>query len=218
MDASQVWYASYGSNLSRQRFEHYLLGGTPAGGRRRYLGSADRAPPQADRPFDLPYRLRFGGASRTWGGGMAFIETTARGHTLARLYRISGQQFGDVHGQENGGDARPADLATLGPGQRVRAGGGNYPMIMCCGHVDSVPVYTFTAEHVPTPAAPAPAYLRTIATGLAEAHGLTVSQIVAYLRAAPTVDASYRRSELSTIAQAGVASAMVPPPRHSSPS
>lgn len=216
--SSFVWYAGYGSNLSRRRFAHYLQGGTPAGGRRRYTGAADRRPPRDTRPFHLPYRLRFGGASRTWGGGMAFVDTSATGRTLARLYRISAEQFADVHAQENGGDARSTDLTALAPGQHVRAGGGNYPVIVCCGHVDGERVYTFTAARVPAPAAPRPAYLRTIAAGLAEAHRLQPPEIVAYLRTAPTVDASYRPSALSAIARAGVASAIVAPPRHSSPS
>jgi hypothetical protein len=216
--SAHVWYASYGSNLSRRRFEHYLTGGTPTGGRRRYPGARDRSAPSDDRPYHLPYRLRFGGASRTWGGGMAFVDTTAAGRTLARMYRLTVGQFGDVHTQENGGDADPADLADLAPGQAVRAGRGNYPLVVCCGHVDAAPVLTFTCDEVPTATAPARAYLRTIAGGLAESHALTTVGIVAYLRTAPAVRAAYDRAALSTIARAGVAASMVPPPRHSSPS
>jgi hypothetical protein len=216
--ASHVWYASYGSNLSRRRFEHYLTGGTPAGGRRRYPGARDRSAPTADRPYRLPFRLRFGGASRTWGGGMAFVDTAAHGRTLARMYRLTAGQFDDVHAQENGGDADAADLADLAPGEAVRAGRGNYPMVVCCGHVDAAPVLTFTCERIPTAAPPARAYLHTIARGLAESHALTTDRIVTYLAAAPAVRAAYDRAALSTIARAGMADAMVPPPRHSSPS
>ncbi len=212
---SHVWYASYGSNLSRRRFERYLHGGVPAGGRRWYRGATDRTPPRADRPFDLPFRLRFGGASRTWGGGMAFVDPAVAGRTLARLYRITAAQFADVHAQENGGDAHPADLGALAPGQRVRAAGGNYPMIVCCGVLDRMPVLTFTAERMPGPAAPAAPYLRTIAAGLAEAHRLAAPRIVRYLRSARAVRAAYPAPELLAVVRAGVASAIVPPPRHS---
>lgn len=215
---SHVWYASYGSNLSRDRFVRYLEGGTPVGGARRYLGARDRTPPSGDRPFVLPYRLRFGGASRTWGGGMAFVDTATPGRALARLYRLSAGQFADVHAQENGGDAEPADLVALAPGQGVRAADGNYPMVVCAGHVDDAPVFTFTCEQLPRPASPAHAYLRTIASGLAEAHRLSRAAIVAYLRRAPAVRDTYGVAALSTIARAGIAAAMVPPPRHSSPS
>jgi hypothetical protein len=216
--ASHVWYASYGSNLSRHRFERYLHGGTPVGGRRHYAGARDRTLPAADRPFHLPWRLRFGGTSRTWGGGMAFVDIGVRGRTLARLYRLTAGQFADVHAQENGGAADPTDISALTPGRPVRAGAGNYPMIVCCGHVDDVPVVTFTTDRVPHPAAPTAAYLRTIASGLAESHRLTPHAIVRYLRAAPAVRNAYDEATLAVVARAGVAAATVPPPRHSSPS
>lgn len=216
--ASHVWYASYGSNLSRQRFTHYLSGGTPAGGRRHYPGARDRSAPSGDRPLRLPYRLRFGGASRTWGGGMAFLDTATGGGTLARMYRLTADQFGDVHAQENGGDADAADVHTMAPGQQVRAGGGNYPIVVCCGRADGAPIVTFTCASVPDPTPPAAAYLRTIAGGLAEAHGLAADGIVRYLHGAPAVRSAYEPAALEAIVREGVAAAMVPPPRHSSPS
>ena len=216
--STRVWYASYGSNLSRHRFDHYLRGGTPDGGRRHYPGCRDRRAPTADRPVTLPYRLRFGGTSRTWGGGMAFVDTAAPGRTLGRAYLISAGQFADVHAQENGGDAGATDIAALPPGEPVRAGGGNYPMIVRCDEGQHVPVLTFTAPTVPSAAAPAGAYLGAIAAGLAEAHRLTVAAIVHYLRSAATVRVAYDVAGLSAIVRAAVTASIVPPPRHSSPS
>jgi hypothetical protein len=216
--STRVWYASYGSNLSRHRFERYLDGGVPRGGRRRYPGARDRRPPSGDRPVALPYRLRFGGASRTWGGGMAFLDTAARGHVLARAYRITVEQFADIHAQENGGDADVADLAAVGDGQRVVAGRGNYPVIVRCGTLDGAPMFTFTAEHLPSCNPPVAAYVRTIATGLAESHRMATAPIVDYLRAAPAVGASYDPATLSAVVAAGVDDAMVAPPTHSGPS
>jgi hypothetical protein len=216
--SSHVWYASYGSNLSRHRFEHYLHGGTPVGGRRHHPGARDRTPPAEDRPFHLPWRLRFGGASRTWGGGMAFVDITERGRTLARMYRLRAGQFADVHAQENGGNALPTDIGALRPGTPVRAGGGNYPLLVCCGHIDGVPVVTFTSDTLPRRVAPATAYLRTIAAGLAESHCLNPTAIARYLRGSPAVRAAYDEDTLAAVASAGVAAAIVPPPRHSSPS
>ena len=216
--SSHVWYASYGSNLSRHRFERYLDGGTPVGGRRHYRGARDRTPPADDRPLHLPWRLRFGGASRTWGGGMAFVDVTARGRTLARMYRLRAGQFADVHAQENGGDALPTDIGALPPGTPVRAGGGNYPVIVCCGRIDGVPVVTFTSDALPRRAAPASAYLRTIAAGLAESHRLGPEAIARYLRDAPAVRHAYDEDALAAVARAGIPAAIVPPPRHSSPS
>lgn len=215
---TRVWYASYGSNLSRHRFERYLRGGTPRGGRRRYPGARDRSPPSGDRPVSLPYRLRFGGASRTWGGGMAFVDTTTDGHVLARAYRITIEQFADIHAQENGGDADATDLAAVADGQGVVAGRGNYPVIIRCGTLEGTPMFTFTAERLPFRSPPATAYVRTIATGLAESHRLTTPPIVDYLRVAPAVGASYDPALLWTVVAAGVDEAMVAPPTHSTPS
>jgi len=215
---THVWYAGYGSNLSRHRFERYLHGGTPTGGRRSYPGARDRTPPSADRPYALPYRLHFGGASRTWGGGMAFVDTTRPGRVLARAYRVTAQQFADIHAQENGGAADATDLSLVGDGEQVVAGRGNYPVIVCCGRLDGLPVFSFTATHLPARRAPRPAYLRTIAAGLAEAHGLTPAAIMAYLRRAPAVRAAYDPPVLSAVVRDGVADAIVPPPTHSAPS
>ena len=213
---NHIWYAGYGSNLLRHRFLRYLHGGTPLGGMRRYPGARDCTPPSADRPFTLPYRLHFGGASRTWGGGMAFVDTTARGRVLARLYRVTTEQFADVYAQENGGAADPADVAAIADGEHIVAGRGNYPMIVRCASLDGLPVVLFTAERMPQRRAPRRAYLRTIAAGLAESHRLAPPAIVAYLRSAPAVRATYDASALSAVVRDAVADTMVPPPTHSS--
>lgn len=229
-----VWYAAYGSNLSRTRFEHYLRGGTPPGGRRRYAGARDHTAATHDRPATLPWPLRFAGRSRTWGGGMAFVDTAAHGRTLARLYRITADQLVDVHAQENAGDTDVCDVRTMEPGDRIAAGRGNYPDIVCCRRLDGEPMVTFAATQVTTPAPPSPPYLRTIAVGFAEAHGLDRAAIVSYLRATPVVAAAYSRRALDDIVadadqdhliaastgttDAATVDVMVAPPTHSSPS
>lgn len=149
---------------------------------------------------------------------MAFVDTTIHGHVLARAYRITVEQFADLHAQENGGDADAADLAAFGDGQRVIAGRGNYPVIIRCGTLDGVPMFTFTAERLPSCNVPSAAYVRTMAAGLAESHHMTTTPIVDYLRAAPAVGASYDPATLSTVVAAGVEDAMVAPPTHSGPS
>ena len=40
-----IWYVAYGSNLSRQRFHHYLRGGRPHGNDREYPGCRDTSDP-----------------------------------------------------------------------------------------------------------------------------------------------------------------------------
>src|SRR5438552_4124720 len=83
-----VWYATYGSNLSRERFDVYLRGGTPVGGAHTYPGCRDPSPPASDRPWECDFGLRFGGRSQTWGGGVALIDRIpGELPTKLRLYR-----------------------------------------------------------------------------------------------------------------------------------
>src|SRR5438132_918472 len=84
-----VWYAAYGSNLSRERFDVYLRGGTPVGGRHEYPGCRDQSPPVEDQRWDCRSSLRFGGKrpSQTWGGGVALIDPApSEVLTKVRLY------------------------------------------------------------------------------------------------------------------------------------
>jgi hypothetical protein len=75
---ADLWYAAYGSNLARDRFENYLSGGRPVGATRHYPGARDSSPPIDDRPLLLPGRLFFAWESPTWGGGIAFYDPPAR--------------------------------------------------------------------------------------------------------------------------------------------
>ncbi|NOX31727.1 MAG: hypothetical protein GXP35_17035, partial [Actinobacteria bacterium] len=112
--SGQVWYASYGSNLLRQRFEHYLTGGTFRGAPQRgqHVGARDSALPTDDRAWRVPHGLRFAGESTRWsGGGVAFLDpAVGSGEAVVRMYRITAAQFSDVAAQENG--LRPGDLSV----------------------------------------------------------------------------------------------------------
>ena len=73
-----VWYVAYGSNLSQDRFACYVAG-RPAGGRPAQLpGCRDRTPPREIVGLPAPGPLRFGGLSRVWGGGLAFLDPERR--------------------------------------------------------------------------------------------------------------------------------------------
>ena len=74
---SHVWYVSYGSNLSADRFACYIVGGVPPGGSRANPGARDRRLPERTIPVDLPGTGYFAGESPQWGGGVAFYT---RGH------------------------------------------------------------------------------------------------------------------------------------------
>ena len=96
----EVWYVSYGSNMSRERLAAYLEGGRPRGARASYVGARDPSPPAADIAVELPGRLYFAGESSIWGGGVAFYDHDESGPTAARAYRITAAQFADVAAQE----------------------------------------------------------------------------------------------------------------------
>ena len=185
-----VWYAAYGSNLSRDRFLTYLKGGRPPGASRSYRGARDTRPPTAERAFTMPGQVFFGWESPTWGGGIAFYDADTSGAVLARVYRVTEQQFADVAAQEMHREpGEHLDLGHVLQHARQELGPGRYETLHLVGELDGEPVLTFTAtkrlavQRNP----PSPAYLRTVAHGLRETHGVGVDDVVAYLLRCPGV-------------------------------
>ena len=205
-----VWYLAYGSNLSQRRFACYLEGGRPDGADRTYLGCRDPSPALDDRPVALPFRVRFGGASRVWGGGLAFVDHTRTGITYGRAYLLRIAQFGDVMVQENAldvvdddgaarlcehgerlADELPRAVATTRPGEVALLADGNYGALVSCGTIDGRPALTFTSPGLgELPAnGPAPAYLDVLVDGLVEAWGLTPAAALRWWLARPGASA-----------------------------
>jgi hypothetical protein len=183
-----VWYASYGSNLCRERFLCYVRGGRPDGASRDYPGARDATPPSDDRPLLIGGEVVFGSESRTWGGGTAFYDARSFGRTLARAYRVTSYQFADVAAQEMHREpGEDLDLSQVMENSRHELGPGRYETLHLVGQLDGEPVLTFTAPDPGTLAqrAPSPAYLSMLARGLGESHGLTAPEVLAYLRGRP---------------------------------
>jgi hypothetical protein len=187
--SANVWYAAYGSNLSRERFDVYLLGGRPAGASHAYPGCRDRSPPLDDVADELDTQLAFGGYSQTWGGGVAFVRDTPNARAKVRLYRITLEQFADVVAQEN----------WLVPGtvliepsteQVVLDGDHTYRLVIPLGVRDGVPVMTVSQLAAAEVAEPTSAYLRHIAVGLRESHAMSSEDVVDYLVRAPGAPAA----------------------------
>lgn len=205
----QVWYASYGSNLSRDRFLHYLSGGRPDGASRTYPGARDRTPPADDRALTLPGQTFFAWESPTWGGGIAFYDAESEGPTLARAYLVSEQQFADVAAQEmHRVPGEDLDLAHVLEHSRHDLGPGRYEALHLVGELEGRPVLTFTT---PDPTAlqqnpPTAAYLAMIAAGLREAHHLSDDEVTDYLLGRPGIGDEWSRARL-----AGVLSGSAPP-------
>lgn len=69
-----VWYASYGSNLNRDRFLCYIKGGKPKGSEKAEIGCEDKALPIKEATYIMHYPLYFAKSAVRWQNqGVAFI-------------------------------------------------------------------------------------------------------------------------------------------------
>jgi hypothetical protein len=197
MDQSRVWYAAYGSNLSRERFDVYIRGGVPEGSTHAYPGCRDRSPPAADRPWECDFELRFGGRSKTWGGGVALIAHPGTAPAKLRLYLVTLEQLADVVAQENWLEPGAVDLNGVVFEPRHVIGPDHvYRVVLSLGELDARPVLTVTQDATVATAAPSVPYLRHVAQGLREAHRCTDEEIADYLGSRPGVAGAYARDEL----------------------
>ena len=185
-----VWYVSYGSNMSSARLSVYLDGGVPVGGTHHNPGARDSTAPRRDAAVDLPGALYFAGDSQQWGGGVAFYDHDAPGGpTAARAYLVTAGQFADIAAQEmrripeEGGPLEEIVIGGIDGGIH-HAGPGHYETLVEVGRLDGAPMLLFTAphgiDHVEH-TRPAPAYVATLAAGLAESRQWDQQQVEAYL-------------------------------------
>jgi hypothetical protein len=188
-----IWYASYGSNLSyRNRFLCYIAGGKPAGAKRWNPGCRDKTPPSDINPIPLNCELYFAAYSDSWGGSPAFIRRGSRKSvTYGRAYLITDEQFNDVVIQENGGE--PDGSRIVPPYEQLSRmetftlpSNPLYGLLWRVGSEKGSPVITFTtARRDLAIGAPSEAYVKIIAAGLKETYPrLTDRDIAAYLRQA----------------------------------
>lgn len=109
----------------------------------------DKTAPIENQPYTINYPMYFGGMSRIWECSVAFIDSTKTGSTFGRIYRIKKTQFEEIQAME----------------------GKNYSKKMMLGHVNDIPVYTFTSEtRKDCGAMPSSDYLTTIFEGLKETY------------------------------------------------
>lgn len=196
--SEQVWYAAYGSNLHWPRFRCYLQGGRAPGGLRVHAPCRDPRPPRCAVAATLPFPLFFAGASPTWGGGVAFLDPTRRdATTLVRLYLLTREQFADVvAGEGHHPRVRLPGRQAAAPAHYTVAP-GRYGTVVACGQRDARAILTVTGSPAgAAPAAPRPAYVRMLAAGLAETHGLSPRETADYLAAVPGIRGAYGRDDL----------------------
>ncbi len=200
-----VWYASYGSNLLRERFRCYLVGGTPPGSRHHHPPSDAPREPGEDLALLAPGALVFAGDASPWGGGgVAFWDPDGPGTTLMRGWRLTLAQFLEVVHLENGGRERaraavPEQLWRTGETQLTD---GWYGRLVVLTTLAGLPVVTFTSPRAASlePAAPSAAYATVVRRGLLETFGpsgrgsLTPAEADGYLGAARGYRAGGSRS------------------------
>jgi hypothetical protein len=188
---SLVWYVGYGSNLSRERMGHYLAGGRPEGAARTYPGCRDTSPPVESRAVWLTGEVVFAWDSPTWGGGVAFLDPTGPGRAPGLAHLITAGQFADVAAQEMRRDpGEDLDLTDVLRDGRHEMGPGRYETLHLLGELDGHPMLTFSASdasRLPRNPPTAP-YLRRMADGLRESHGMDEDAIATYLATRPGAD------------------------------
>jgi hypothetical protein len=199
-DDEPVWYASYGSNCSATRFSAYLTGSQADGARHAERGARDSTPPAASEPHWFPNPVRFLGDSSKWGGGgVAFLDHAPSAPSPGRRYLITKGQFDDVAAQESRREHRPLEIDKLETGVVSTLGDGFYDGLLLLPSIDGVPVLTFTSpiplDDRPTNA-PSPAYLGTIARGLADVHEAEATTIAEWLLQSPGIAAGWTVEEI----------------------
>jgi hypothetical protein len=200
----RVWYASYGSNASWDRFRTYLEGGAAPGAGTAQRGARDPSPPDDDLAVELPFTIYFARTSRKWGGSVAFADHERHDPPvgLGRAWLLTIEQFEDVAAQESGRDAMACDLEVLRRDGHLRCGDGWYDQLLHVGDHGGMPIVTFTATEPlgdqPT-GAPSGPYLRHVGAGLRAAHRLDDDELARYLLSCPGVSSGWDRASLDAL-------------------
>ncbi|MQA80953.1 MAG: histone deacetylase [Streptosporangiales bacterium] len=205
---SQVWYASYGSNMDPVRLRAYIAGGCLPPGRRTYPGCRDTRMPSRSEPIVLPGRMYFALESPTWTGGLALYDPDDPGETPAAAHLVTAGQFADIAAQEMrrepGADVDLGELLRTG---RASLGPGRYDTLVCHGDIDGMPVVTFTAPWRSADVewnAPVAAYLGHVAAGLVQTRGWSAERVADYLVSRPGAAGAWERADVMALAGASL--------------
>ena len=195
-DASRVdkiWYLSYGSNLSLDRFMCYVAGGVPVGSSRLYYGCRDKSKPLKSEGVVFKGSMFYAGESQQWGGGgFSFVDFNVDSLVLGRMYLITCEQFEDLVAQECGGEAGDVsiDFDQLIRDGRIVDDGLYGHMVHVCDY-EGMPVVSFTTsftlgdivtgESYLKLNKPSEAYCNVVRNGVMEAFGISVDDADEYV-------------------------------------
>ena len=146
-------------------------------------------------------QLFFAWEAQKWdGGGVAFLSPVESrdASTICRLYKITVEQFEDVHMAEAGAeDPRPLDLVDLITKGSLPQYDRLYGLALHLGTHDGSPVITLTTERTDLAEnCPSVGYAATIARGLVECTMMTAEEAVDYVLATRGVDQRLDRGKL----------------------
>lgn len=166
MNEELVWYASYGSNLLRDRIMCYINGGVCKYNGKRYDGCKDKREPICDKSIMLPYKMYFGNPSSSWGaGGVSFLNKDEPGETYGRMYLIRKSQLETIWEQEGKYSSWYDHLIYINEDEPKE-----------------IPIYTVTNSGKREPCKPNEKYINIVARGLKETYPeLTWNEIDEYL-------------------------------------
>ena len=196
-----VWYVSYGSNISESRFSCYIEGGMPEGSNKVERGCANQTPPKKVEKATLPFPLYFMREKSKWGkGGVAFIGHEKDPHTttFARKYLITDEQFREVVEQENNMDSLNINIEDIINRGFVDLTAGWYGRVIYLGEAEGAPMFTFTSSNAMGDydfTNPPPTYLYMISRGLKEV-GLAEKDIVDYFLTKPGIKGKFTKDSL----------------------
>lgn len=84
-----VWYAAYGSNISKSRFMNYIN------------RCSDTSKPLENKPFTIMHDIYFASKCTSWDSkGVAFLDWENTGKSLGRIYKIKKTQFDELFNME----------------------------------------------------------------------------------------------------------------------
>lgn len=159
-----VWYACYGSNISKERFMKYIEGNKLSNREICRSGCSDKTPPREEKPYIFNNPIYFSNNSSTWDNkGVAFLDTNKKGKSYGKMYLITKEQFEEIKMQEGNSSnwyGRTLDLESI----------------------DGIPVKTITKAERTDDVMPSSRYLNIIKTGIHETYPeMSLLDIDAYL-------------------------------------
>ncbi len=195
-----IWYCSYGSNLSTERFMCYINGGKPQNSTKEEEGCRDKTPPIDDKPHIIKHALYFARHSKKWNNGgscILSVKYNEKKKTMGRIFLITEEQFLDIVAQNNGVKEVKINFEEVIKLSSKSINDSLSGNILYLGDEDGYPIFTFTSHFDETEfVRPDILYLATIGAGVKETFKMTNEQVTDYFMGLDGVKQFYQKSDL----------------------